>query len=1635
MSENLLTLQGSEQFRKSLITRNLAPYNVQGVYTPPNFPQNFETVLSDSSVVDAPEIEESVGGGGNISQVSLATRYNTYGPGGERNRVDAADQISLPSQNQGVETNGQVSFIANNQPYQLAETQLDLINEFFIDAAFIENKYGPEGGFKNMYFVTSIQSNDNIYANYWGPPSFVPSFYSVYQILTSDNPQGSVGSLSQDSYLAKIGAQYLKNAFQERIAQQIENDTIGRVNLDALQDPFTAIEVLRGAEPLVERNYRITVPNGPIARSIDILTQVTGTYIPASPIPGDYFGFVQRSAGPLRQIIGSVSKLFNFTPADSGSELFFKNTGSGQITFLFRNIDSNLYKPNYDRSLLGTVIGLLNDATDRNVSIGTFYVGSPNSNPSLIDSPLKDSPDNAFGQNTQSMVYGPDKMSKLYEGSQNNFNFGLAGKSTIDGGGIDGGFTWTSPKYKDNAGFTVGPGGKNVAQDPDYKSISSQLTSNESTNYTFKTNSLLDNTQRIIDSTPSDSNRYSHAGNAISNISKVFNDGYKEITKGSKVKKYVNQNGAEVGTEYCRLFTKDTPYLTYNDLQKTVANTSGSELNGNIRKFSYSVLDSTYNLNIAPFKNPGSTNILNNKVKKYMFSLENLAWRTSKKPGFTYNDLPVCERGPNGGRIMWFPPYNLTFSETVTPSFESQDFIGRPEPIYTYKNTKRGGSIGFKMIVDHPSVLNLIVNKVLAKESNRQVVNEIVDSFFSGCKKYDIYDLAAKFNTLPLSDLIAVQEIINEQNIPIEQIQDALNEISSPGNNGTDNPDAASNPSPELGDFTTYENIGFYFDNDIPGPSTVEEVSGSFEEYYNTYITKLSIYQSNSTAEEKPKMQPFFDDVIKWNFDQVKEMIKQLYPILSQQQATVTLIMDGSASPVASAAYNKKIAKRRLSSVKNFFKTYELDLGNEVMSLKDFVDKTLLFTTTALGENTNATPKASFGNVDTFSCSDTPGDPNYQAIGDSKNKTYSTRAMACRAVRFNKVIIEPTPPPAPAPPLVDPIQKQEQGYQKVINKDIFSKVKEGISKKILRSLLSECDYFEVVKGSNPMFFDSIKDKIKYFHPGFHSMTPEGLNSRLVFLNQCARPGDTIPTIKPDGTTANGDASNTNFGVPPVLILRIGDFFNCKIIPGTITLKYENLDINPEGIGVQPMICDVSLSFDIIGGMGLKEPVDKLQNALSFSYYANTEMYDERATPTEDTTAIDQAVFEAILNQTPVVGVNSVGDVNQINGGNPFGSITKFNLSGSSETGDINYQKQFDDLLTSTKGYFDGILNSLEQIIKDYGWATEQMFVKTDNRRFKTGNYKNLSGTKLASKMFGKNNELDNEINDIFNKLTDSIDDDDNPIIKAIDNTLGLPNSVKRDVKGNYVNYVNTLKSEYSQYLFEKEKQLTELQQNYIQTLRKFDLVVTGNDGKILTNGQAKILGLSGTTDIHSTSTGPTTLEEIVTDYTQVGTDMKEYIELLETHYLITNTYSSSKPSYTQVSTYSITDDESYQYQIMNKILSDGTTKNNFVNDLIKNNESNSLLKITIEQSIENFLTIFNVVNSDSLNQVEDFKNSESYTNKYKDYKTIPSGKTRKFTYISNSTTSTQVFQTNTKNIYSKVNISNDETFNDKIQLN
>ena len=80
------------------------------------------------------------------------------------------------------------------------------------------------------------------------------------------------------------------------------------------------------------------------------------------------------------------------------------------------------------------------------------------------------------------------------------------------------------------------------------------------------------------------------------------------------------------------------------------------------------------------------------------------------------------------------------------------------------------------------------------------------------------------------------------------------------------------------------------------------------------------------------------------------------------------------------------------------------------------------------------------------------------------------------------------------------------------------------------------------------------------------------------------------------------------------MLRVGDFYNTKIIINSLNIQYDNTqwDLNPEGIGVMPMFAKVSITFTFLGGSDLAGPIARLQNAVSFNYYANAGVYDNRA---------------------------------------------------------------------------------------------------------------------------------------------------------------------------------------------------------------------------------------------------------------------------------------------------------------------------------------------------------------------------------------------------------------------------------------
>jgi hypothetical protein len=152
------------------------------------------------------------------------------------------------------------------------------------------------------------------------------------------------------------------------------------------------------------------------------------------------------------------------------------------------------------------------------------------------------------------------------------------------------------------------------------------------------------------------------------------------------------------------------------------------------------------------------------------------------------------------------------------------------------------------------------------------------------------------------------------------------------------------------------------------------------------------------------------------------------------------------------------------------------------------------------------------------------------------------------------------------------------------------------------------------------------------------MSPEGFNARLNFLHQCTRQGHTYEAKSGNGVKT---AHNLAFGRMPVCVLRIGDFINTRIIINNININYDNggmqWDLNPEGIGVQPMYAKVNLGITIIGGQSLEGPISRLQNAVSFDYYANTGVYDNRADRAHRDTTVGGSgdmIYDYVFNIKP-----------------------------------------------------------------------------------------------------------------------------------------------------------------------------------------------------------------------------------------------------------------------------------------------------------------------------------------------------------------------------------------------------------------
>ena len=593
----------------------------------------------------------------------------------------------------------------------------------------------------------------------------------------------------------------------------------------------------------------------------------------------------------------------------------------------------------------------------------------------------------------------------------------------------------------------------------------------------FNNKTLLSETQNLVNNFSDDV--------YIDQTKKFFKDRVKGrlISRGNAISSESFESAIKNG-KFCRVWTPNNPYKYSNAIRKSGLFSSDSK-----NKPGFSVTSDNASLSVLQsngFPKTHSTEIdRTTSFKKYMLSIENLAWADNLA------DLTLDEIGPgdplsrNKGRIMWFPPYDLGFDENMSANWTKTDFIGRGEPVYTYNNSTRSGQLKFKVLVDHPKVIN-------AYRGRR--TNEI-ERFFAGC--------------------ISPQEFLDLLDNSQGVSQNTKNEIEKKLN-----------------------------------------------------IQKQQSTASNYSASEKYVLK--FDKNSDTGVSIDAASITEFLNIQKNSDKTVKININGFASKDETNATT--LASKRATDIKA-----------QVESVVNSIS------------NVNSTT------VVKSSVIDISGDENSRRV-DIK--------ISYDAVNDNTA----------------------QHQQTDMNSNLVSL---PLDSQIVDNLrIDETRYFDFIGEEYPEYFETISEKIKYFHPGFHSTTPEGLNTRLTFLQQCLRQG---PSIYDKANSTGIKAQNLAFGRPPICILRIGDYINTKITINSLSITYATgnspqWDLNPEGIGVQPMMADVTLSIDIIGGQSLQGPISRLQNALSFNYYANTEMYERRS---------DKLEVEAFIGARIIDGRNSL----------------------------------------------------------------------------------------------------------------------------------------------------------------------------------------------------------------------------------------------------------------------------------------------------------------------------------------------------------------------------------------------------------
>lgn len=576
-------------------------------------------------------------------------------------------------------------------------------------------------------------------------------------------------------------------------------------------------------------------------------------------------------------------------------------------------------------------------------------------------------------------------------------------------------------------------------------------------------------------------------------------------------------------------------------------------------------------------------------IQNYMFSLENLAWKdVITNEG--NKSLSKEQKGPNNGRIMWFPPYNLRFSENINVNWNANSFIGRGEEMYTYTNTVRTGTLDFTLLVDHPSILNKWRGMGQDIKDKEEKERDIL-RFFAGCDNLNFETENEKPKKTPEPQLPKPEEPT-----PVKKTKKVGYVIFFPN---------------------AFSGKDYIKDGNLDG--AIEIING-YNNGVDTKVKDFSRYKNQDEEISKGLEDGFFET----HLDEIKQI---LFGSIDEKVELYTIndLMDIDNNFTGDYIYGLPVETCKIMNIelKGFASSHGMDVDNTVLFKKrtDFIKKMICNQSEHFDE-------------ENITFTELKGRTIKVLDYDDRNKINNTDARIARAA-YAIINLEWIDYVRPKSDKLD-----ESSTVITLQKDIEEKVEENNEREYVNTVeIVENDYTydneymyfaELRKDS--LVYKNIVDKVRYFDPAFHSITPEGFNARLTFLHQCTRQGPTNSVnsgrVKADTRDESGNivkrgsddylkfAGNLAFGRAPYCILRIGDFFNTKICIDSISIQYDNdgvrWDMNPEGVGVQPMYANISISFKFLGGQDISKPIERLQNAVTSNFYANTSVYSRHS---------------------------------------------------------------------------------------------------------------------------------------------------------------------------------------------------------------------------------------------------------------------------------------------------------------------------------------------------------------------------------------------------------------------------------------